>query len=80
MQDHTSTTKSDVAWLIEKPQRARLGPPEYYTQADHDADRQVYGWGFHADAAMKFATQQAAQEYIDVHAIEYGVAVEHAWG
>lgn len=74
-----TTTKSDVAWLIEKPQAARAGSPEYYGVVDHDEDRPSYGWTADPNGAERFATQAAAEEYIGVHAIEDAVAVEHAW-
>jgi hypothetical protein len=65
--------------MIEKPQAARSGGPEYYGVVDHDADQNIWGWTTEVDHGLKFDTQQHAQEYIDVYGIEDAVTVEHAW-
>lgn len=74
-----TTTKSDVAWLIELPQEHRDGPPEYWSAVDHDGDRNIYGWDRDVNHAMRFGSEEAAQTYIGVFDIEHAVAVEHAW-
>lgn len=74
-----TTTKSDVAWLIEKVQAARAGGPEYWSVTDHDEDQNLYGWATDPNGAMRFDNQTTAQDYIDVHAIEDAEAIEHAW-
>lgn len=70
-----TTSKSDVAWLIEKPQHARPGSPPIYWGYEEGSE----GWTADIKEAIRFDTQDEA----DMHASDCGilehVAVEHAW-
>lgn len=70
--NHNATSKSDVAWLIERPVPGER--PEWW---GWDEGREAWT-GDHQDA-RRFATKEAAQEVADVFGFEDFTITEHVW-
>lgn len=68
-------SKSDVAWLIEKPQHARPESPPVYWGYEEGEE----GWTADIKQAIRFDTQKEADRRAAYCGVLEHVSVEHAW-
>lgn len=73
---HTSVSDvpRETAWLIEKAQHARSGPPVYWGREDGEPR-----WTAEHQYAKRFETKEAAEKEADGCGLQDWIVAEHAW-